>query len=70
MIHYYFQAGKSSSSHRLSNQGSFFQSDDEAESKELRNTGIARKRSMLPKEFDDDDEEVDDDDKKLPRCNF
>ena len=31
MIHYSFQAGKSSSSHRLSNQGSFFQSDDEAD---------------------------------------
>ena len=47
------------------NQGSFFQSEDEAEAEELRNTGMARKCSMIPKEFDDDDNE-----KKLPRCNF
>ena len=54
----YFQAEKSSSSHKMSNlfenernkgmKESFFQSDDE-EAEELLKIGTARKRSMLPK---------------------
>ena len=73
MIHYFFQAEKSSSSHRMSNlfekernkglKRSFFQSDDGA--KECRNTGTARKHSMLRKEFDDDDDGEEEDNDKL-----
>ena len=69
MIHYFFQAEKSSLSHQMSNlfekernkglKRSFFQSDDGAQ--EYRISGTARKRSMLRKEFDDDDGEEDDD---------